>query len=610
MYSRSSFRRLCLSTAGVAYLITSFQNCSGSFEAARPLGTSGGQDLSFALASLTADQKLPQTMLNGIDKLGDGRPNPAFGQLIRNIIVTQIAGWSGLPSEEAANPSKIKIDKPLFGGASSYLSKTPAVYEKQARMIAALGQHMAAAILLMDNGDSNASGYGACWNGVWQTDRNCKGGSFVFPQQLYTQFKQAARKQGLQVIPDFSIMNWEQPNAYDGSRFLPKLKAFLAWARPLFDDDNVKTISGKWVVIIDSLPETAGLSPAQKREVHAFMASQSDIFWLDNAVSPIDGLLAPGADNIFGSGWATLAVQKQARVNWNNRFLHWMVVLQQAQRDYTLAQNSAYQYANADLEEEMNLINYRADKYPIVISQWNEYAENLYFEPAEGIGFANYNRLKQWVSRQGPDPVPFVPAQASDFADPVAVPDYNAIVTKAYKDILERAPDSDGLNYYAGLMKNNGRTEAQVRQDLMNSNEYTYKNYYKTYLLRLPTLSEIIANNGNLSSGKTTLAQLQNSLRKSPECKSQCLISMPSSSGKCESLITGQWSAENFGSSPRSRQTTAAACMKFCNAQSAYCCNYSTTLSGSNCTAFNTPACKDKWQISSTSTLYMGAICR
>ena len=527
-----------------AGLLVSFQNCGGTFSSARLSsndGTANAADLSFATASLSPDQQLPQTMLNGLDKLADGSANPAFGKLIRNIVVTQIAGWSGLPSEEAADPTKAKIDKPLFGGASSYLSKTPAHYEKQARMIMALGNHMAAAVLLMDQGDSNASGYGACWNGTWLRDRSCQGGSFKFSQDLYTQFKQAARKQGLQVIPNFSIMNWEQPNAYDGARFLPKLRAFLNWARPLFDGNNVKTIDGKWVVIVDSLPETAGLSKAQKKEVHAFMASQNDIFWLDNAVSPIDGLLAPGAANIYGSGWGTLPTQNLARKNWNNHFLYWVAVLKQGQRDYVLAQNPAYQYSNSILEEELNIINYRADKYPVVISQWNEYAENLYFEPAEGIGFTNYNRLKQWVSRQGPDPVPYVPAQASDFADPNPSPDpgttpgpvdpiptppvtvdYAGIVSNAFKDILERTPDSEGLKYYIELMKN-GRSEAEVRQDLKSSLEFTFKNYYKTYLLRLPTLTEIATNNSDITSGKVTLAQLQSSLRQPPTCKAQCL---------------------------------------------------------------------------------------
>ena len=48
----------------------------------------------------------------------------------------------------------------------------------------------------------------------------------------------------------------------------------------------------------------------------------------------------------------------------------------------------------------------------------------------------------------------------------------NRIVRRAYRDILDREPDPEGLRYYRGRVIDDGWSEAQVRQDLRNSPEY------------------------------------------------------------------------------------------------------------------------------------------
>jgi Peptidase inhibitor family I36/Domain of unknown function (DUF4214) len=46
------------------------------------------------------------------------------------------------------------------------------------------------------------------------------------------------------------------------------------------------------------------------------------------------------------------------------------------------------------------------------------------------------------------------------------------IVRRAYQDVLGRAPDAEGLQYYRGRVIDEGWSEAQVRADLRRSEEY------------------------------------------------------------------------------------------------------------------------------------------
>ena len=48
----------------------------------------------------------------------------------------------------------------------------------------------------------------------------------------------------------------------------------------------------------------------------------------------------------------------------------------------------------------------------------------------------------------------------------------NGIVRRAYRDVLGREPDAEGLQYYRGRVIDEGWSEAQVRADLRRSEEY------------------------------------------------------------------------------------------------------------------------------------------
>jgi RNase P/RNase MRP subunit POP5 len=75
----------------------------------------------------------------------------------------------------------------------------------------------------------------------------------------------------------------------------------------------------------------------------------------------------------------------------------------------------------------------------------------------------------------------FTPAQSQYFRDDrpdydrsyrQTTRDYDRIIWKAYRDILQRDPDSEGLRYYRSRMRDYGWTEKEVQEDLWKSHEY------------------------------------------------------------------------------------------------------------------------------------------
>jgi hypothetical protein len=55
------------------------------------------------------------------------------------------------------------------------------------------------------------------------------------------------------------------------------------------------------------------------------------------------------------------------------------------------------------------------------------------------------------------------------------MPNFSRIISLAYMRILERPPDTGGLDNYNRLM-NDGLTEAMMRESLLRSAEYAAKN--------------------------------------------------------------------------------------------------------------------------------------
>jgi hypothetical protein len=365
-----------------------------------------------------------QHMTNTLRLRSDGQFNKSFGNMIKNIMIFQVAGWAGNLKNENSNEFLTRLDPPKFGGDRAYLSKNEITFDRQAEMLSEMSPFLAAGVLIMDDGDSSSSGYGACWNGTWVREtegankqRICDGGTYSLPRDLYLHFKKSARKKGLMVAPNFSIMNWEKPNRYDGARFLPKLKSLLDWVRPTLDEGNLKTNDGKWVVILDSLPSTANINDTQRRQIHQYMKDQTDIFWIDNAVSVMSGNIL-NANNIFGSTWGSLRTQERVNDIWNGDFLNWYSRYNENPRSYENSFNPSVQRPEDDRLEMLNVLRYDQDKYPIVISQFNEFAEQLYFEPSKRAGMSHYNRMKNYMTQQGPRKTAFIESSFSDFTMP------------------------------------------------------------------------------------------------------------------------------------------------------------------------------------------------
>jgi len=107
--------------------------------------------------------------------------------------------------------------------------------------------------------------------------------------------------------------------------------------------------------------------------------------------------------------------------------------------------------------------------------------------------------------------------------------DADAIVRRAYEDVLNREPDPDGLRVYRRHIIDDGWSEQQVRQSLRDSQEYrqqsmmTYskaqeivRQAYQNVLHREPDAGASGYVNSVLNR-RMTQADVENELRKSPE---------------------------------------------------------------------------------------------
>ncbi|MFP5519796.1 MAG: hypothetical protein ACLGGX_07830 [Bdellovibrionia bacterium] len=388
---KSIIKSGALSVAGLIMVLV-FQNC-GPQELETKIDTSDTVENSkdSAKSSSVTSSSSSKIMINTLSSTGEGKPNPYFQKRIKNILVFQVGGWSGLPTEKDVDP-----DWPLDGGKVGYLSKDMNRLQRQLELIRGLGDSVAISVLLMTDGDSKASGYGTCWNGTWVEGNKCNGGEWRRPLSLYREVKFAAWKKGIMVAPYISLMNYEYKPGTAGDKILPKLIAALNQLRPTFDGTSLKTTDGRWVVMVDSLPEWAGLSTVQKNEIYAYMATQKDILWIDNLV-----LEYSSAPNVLRSA-ATFdrsgVIQDALKTQWGNRYLWWFTAgfaktwAQKIHPDNNIPQPLR--------EKWMNIHPHDSANYPVIISQWNEYAEYLIFEPSVRSKNANYDYLKWMISRQ------------------------------------------------------------------------------------------------------------------------------------------------------------------------------------------------------------------
>lgn len=390
-------------------LLASFQNCSmnsldviKSSDFSSGVSSNGepqtfGAQLGADLAARLVGADPRKYMVNQLTHTGEGKVNPAYGKQIKNIIIYQPGGWSGLMLDKREG-----VDFPLTG-KENYMRRTDAILLAQMDLIKGLGDSVAIAVLMMDDADSRASGYGTCWNGYWVADFKCSpGGQWLYPTQMYQKIRWAAWMKGIPVIPNFSIMNYATKG--QGDKMLGKLKSMTDWGMKFKDLTSAINKNGQMMIIVDSLADTHGMNLAQRQAVLDYMSSRKDIIWVDNLVAD-ETLKSLAGDNIIRS---TAYFDKNEAVQgatvewiksvWGKSFLYWFST--GWGRTIMDVSDPANNVPHNVRERWMNINPYSADNYPVIISQWNEYAEGLIFEPSIYRQKSSYDYLKWMISRQ------------------------------------------------------------------------------------------------------------------------------------------------------------------------------------------------------------------
>jgi hypothetical protein len=325
---------------------------------------------------------------------------PAPTARIKDIMIYQVGGWAG-----AAGPHKSLRDAdyewPAYGGMSAYRSRSPDILAHQMTLIAGLGNQVAIGVLLMTDSDSAKSGYGTCWNGSWSSNspggNGCDNGTLTYPLAMYDNVRTAARAAGVRYAPDFSLMNYD---GVRGSAVLPKLEQFIDWWRPRLPDPSAaRAPDGHYYVIVDSLPPQDDFSDADKKALIAYMKSQSDIDWIDNMVDD-DNHPSSYSGNVYRSAASPdYQAQRAIALREDSHYLWWFAA-NRVTRTYREAELAANKVPEDGRLMLLNIRPYDPSKYPVMISQWNEYGEYLFFEPSTKSGDRNYDYLKGRLSQQ------------------------------------------------------------------------------------------------------------------------------------------------------------------------------------------------------------------
>ncbi len=442
--------------------------------------------------------------------------------LVKDIITFQIAGWSELPRLGSPRDP----DWPLAGGKPAYLARTPESLAHQMDLIKGIGDHLVIAPLLMSDSDSEASGYRACWNGTPSDDGHICTGTWRYPFAMYDELRTAAKAKGVRYVPNFSVMNYD---GMRGAQVLPKLKDMIAWLRTRMPDAHMaKDAQGRSYVILDSLPEQLGMTEAQKQEVLVYLKSQSDIVWIDNFL-----VMAPTtanySGNVYLSTWGSEATKDAMNSQLGDHFLWWFQANEVATNP-TDANNPARKIPEQVRLKWLNIEPYDPTKYPVIISQWNEYAEYLIFEPSIKSGTANYEYLKWRLSQQlparsvgvvGTQPAATVVQTTAatvvsgtvvgntnlgSTGGTIATPDpTTAQVSQLYREYLHKEPDASGLAYWVAEVKSGAMSIAKLTRIF----QVTY--LYQSVMGREPDAAGLNYWVGELESGAITLEGVRQS---------------------------------------------------------------------------------------------------
>lgn len=338
-------------------------------------------------------------MKNGLSLRGDGSANPAFGAQTKNLILFQASGWAGLPAGEMDSAW------PLHFGKAGYMVKSHDVLMQQTYEIRELGLNNAMAVLLMPDEESDGSGFGACWNSAWSpssSPRPCVSqDAWRRPMAVFPEVMWAAWMNGLQVTPMFSINNYGALDSQSdiGALVLPKLKKMLDWYRSQIVGSAValRTEDGRLVILTEGLPECTRLSELQRAELLAFMNAQSDVLWIDNLANS-DANPSAASANILRTAAASMAAQDWVHSLWGDRYRfaygpRWA----KSKADAVLPENNMPQ---AEREKALGINPPNSNLYPVIVHQWNEYAEFLVIEPNDWNGNNEYDYTKWMFSRQ------------------------------------------------------------------------------------------------------------------------------------------------------------------------------------------------------------------
>lgn len=350
-----------------------------------------------ATAALFHSQAIAGIMIkNTLSSKGDGAKNPAYNSQVKNILVFQPGGWEGLTTSKTHDP-----EYPLNGGKAAYLSRSNNSLLNQMQQIAGLGTTTGIAVLLMNDGDSNAAGFGTCWNGQWISGRQCRGGTWKTPMHVYSDIKWAAWMKGMQVAPYISLMNYEFPQGSRGDQILKKLETMLTQLRPTFDGTSLRADDRRYIVLVDSLPEWAGMTDNDKNSVIRYMSTQKDILWINNLIVEKMRPDFYSSGNIITSTATSDpsgTIQDNIKQLWGSQFLWWFTA--KIGSTFSEASNPANNIPENIRRKWLNISPHDPARYPVIISQWNEYAEYLIFEPSTKSGTRNYDYLKWMLSQQ------------------------------------------------------------------------------------------------------------------------------------------------------------------------------------------------------------------
>jgi len=378
---------------------------------------------SFALAADFSTE-----MRNVLTFTGEGAPNPAYGNKIKNIMIFQAGGWQGLLNikPEIGDPTW-----PLNFGKAGYLSKSLNTYLIQMDEIQRMNKNTAVAVLLMPDIESTNSGNGACWDGNWNGTACVGGEGWKTPTQLFQLVKWAAWKKGVQVAPLVSINNYGTPDGSSPHLILPKLKAMVTWLRTTTDLTTLKTVEGKIVILTEGLPTLTGLKEEHRKEILAWMgdAAQRDILWIDNLAAE-DGNPAlmmqypniyrsaavsgayPAKPSTTGYDPADYVAEGEQKGTWcpQNGAQETLNSLYSARYRWHFADrfgrfqsdmaNPNYKVCERLRLRWLNITPHDSKHYPVIISQWNEYSEFHVFEPSVLDVYTEYNYLTWRLSQQ------------------------------------------------------------------------------------------------------------------------------------------------------------------------------------------------------------------